>query len=357
MQNIDLGSGPVEIAGAVSIEQTPEGLQPWRLPIDQIKLFEPPLIERASAAAGVRLRLRSDTRSLRLDLQQVPLDPPDAGRFDLYVDGNLHQSLPLELDARTLRFDNIAPGSPGSPETPAGPGTRATRELEIYLPQFTAVRLQALAIDDDASAQPWPDRRPRWITYGSSITHCRAAASPGMTWPAIVARRSDLNLTCLGYGGQCHLDPPVARMIRDLPADYISLCLGINVMGAASLSQRTFRAAAIGLVQTIRDGHPQTPIAIISPLYNPPRETQPNTGGLHLQAMRDILLEVTQTLRDHGDNHLHYINGKDLFGPEFLHHLPDELHPDAQGYQVLADRFSDMVMPTLLESQRIPEHV
>ena len=33
------------------------------------------------------------------------------------------------------------------------------------------------------------------------------------------ARTHNLDLTCLGYGGQCHLDPIVASMIRDLPAD------------------------------------------------------------------------------------------------------------------------------------------
>ena len=94
--------------------------------------------------------------------------------------------------------------------------------IELWLPQFGSFQLRNLEIDDGATLQPFADARPQWVTYGSSITQCRTAASPTQTWPAIVARQHGLNLTCLGYGGQCHLDAMVARMIRDLPADYIA---------------------------------------------------------------------------------------------------------------------------------------
>ena len=43
--------------------------------------------------------------------------------------------------------------------------------------------------------------------------------------------------------------------------------------------------------------------------------------------------------KSHGDRHLHYFDGLQIFGPEAAHLLPDDLHPNAEGYQVLARNF------------------
>jgi hypothetical protein len=83
-----------------------------------------------------------------------------------------------------------------------------------------------------------------------------------------VVRRRGLHLTSLGFGGQCHLDAMMGRVIADLPADYITLKLGINTIGG-SHSARTYPAAIVGLVQIIRDKHPDTPMALVSPRASP----------------------------------------------------------------------------------------
>src|SRR5690606_14896048 len=71
------------------------------------------------------------------------------------------------------------------------------KRIELFLPLGMPVVVTGLAIDDDATRALLPDDRPRWITYGSSITQAKAAASPAQTWPAIVARHRKLSLTCL----------------------------------------------------------------------------------------------------------------------------------------------------------------
>ena len=67
-------------------------------------------------------------------------------------------------------------------------------------------------------------------------------------------------------------------MIRELPANYLSLKLGINVHNAASMNIRTFRPAVIGFVHIVREKHPDTPLVVISPIFSPPRETTPNAA-------------------------------------------------------------------------------
>ena len=331
-QSIPLQGGNLSIEGAISLEQTDAGLHPWRLPVAERDLFEKSPTNKASMPAGIRLTLISDTSSVRLDVVPPPVgsDPPWV--FDLLVDGQLHGRIPPALDADVIQFDDI----------PAG-----EHRLELYLPsQYVPVVLRGLLIDAGASASAWKDDRQRIVFYGSSITHCRHAAGPCETWPAIVANRSNLHLTSLGLGGDCHLDPMFARLIRDLPADAIGLKLGINMMGG-SVNDRTFRAFAIGLIKTIRDGHPNTPLAVVSPLCHPPNEETPNVVGMTLQIMRQRLAEAVDVLQGSGDKNIHYIDGLDLMGPDDIHLYIDGIHPSAEGYRFLADAYLREVMPKL----------
>lgn len=307
-------------SGAISLQRTAEWVMPWRIPYEERALFPPDALrERAAMPAGVRLAFRSDTTWLRGAV--VPF--PEASNLDLCCDGQVIGSASLD-NADHFAFDDL----------PAG-----EKLIELWLPQFGEFRLVRLEISPGASVTLADDTRPRWITYGSSITQCRTAASPTRTWPAIVARARDFHLTCLGYGGQCHLDPMIARMIRDLPADYLSICAGINIYGAASLGPRTFLPALIGFVQILREKHPVTPLAILSPIYSPPRETTPNAVGFTLQAMREAVAEAVDLLQSRGDRHVHYVDGLRIFGPELGHLLPDDLHPNAEGYQIMGENF------------------
>lgn len=332
LQNLPISSGPVSIDGAVSLQSTDEGIQPWRLVHDRIKLFEPTLRGRASAPAGVRISLVSDTDMLEVDVDSPTCEQqfiPETWTFDLTVDGTLHQRIEKPLGQGDLKFTDI----------PAGEHC-----LEVWLDLAAPVRLKAVRIADGASAKPFIDTRPKWTVYGSSITHSRSAHGPTETWPALIAARFGLNLTCLGYGGNCHMEPMVAKIIRDIPADYISMCLGINVQGNGSLNGRTFRAAVIGMIETARETHPDAPMAIVSPIYNPPREATPNAAEMTLQRMRGYIAEACNIYREAGDVNLHYVDGLDLFGFDYLHHMPDKLHPDADGNHALAECYGRVVM-------------
>ncbi len=305
--------------GAVSLQKTENWVMPWRTPHPEHILFPEPLLERSAMPAGVRISFRSNTTQVSGNI--VPQN--DTGILDLCCDGEQIDSIDLKQRER-FAFKGLSEGE---------------KLIELWLPQFGQFQLRSLEIDDDATLETFTDTRPRWITYGSSITQCRAAASPTQTWPAVVARTHGLNLTCLGYGGQCHLDAMVARMIRGLPADYISMCLGINIQGASSLGPRAFRPAIIGAVQIVREKHPDIPIVLMSPICCPPREENPNTVGFHLKGMREEVQAAAEALQAHGDTQIHYVDGLSVFGTDFVHLLPDDLHPDAEGYRVMGKNF------------------
>ncbi|HHW10009.1 MAG TPA: GDSL family lipase [Firmicutes bacterium] len=312
--------------GAVSLERTAGGIKPWRIPYEDVVLYPPDGISgKGQIANCVRLSFRSEATEVRV--RTVAPDPQML--MDVVIDNELFATAHPDADG-WFTFS----GLPGREKT-----------IDVYLSQSLPVIVAGLEISEGASWAPAPVTSPRWITYGSSITQCSAAASPSQTWPAIVARKTGWHLTCLGFGGSCHIEPMVARLIRDLPADFISMCLGINVYGGSSLSARTFRPAVIGMVKIVREKHPDIPIALMSPIYSPPREKQPNAVGLTLEMMRQEIVAAVEALRSRGDNNLIYVNGLDIFGPDDVDHLPDNLHPDAEGYKTMAERFLQKVVP------------
>lgn len=308
--------------GAVSLEHLEHGIKPWRIPYQDYDLYTPEGIEgKAEICAGVRLRLYTDAIAIQVSF--APLH--EAIALDCLVGGVTAQTLHLPVGVTDALFDKGI--------------SRGYKELEIWLPQNTGMTVTGLWIDEDASAKPLPDNRPRWITYGSSITQCVAASSPTRTWPAIAAAKCGFNLTNLGFSGNCHMEPMIGRLIRDLPADFISLCVGVNIYGAGTLSPRMFQPLLIGLLETIRDKHPNTPLLVISPIYGTHRETELNGLGFTLPMMREAIHKTIRMLQARGDRHLYYQDGLSWFGPEDGDLLTDGLHPGAEGYELLGQRF------------------
>jgi hypothetical protein len=319
MQNVDLREGLLQ--GAVSIECLEDGVKPWRIPYDHYELFAPNGLKgRAETPAGVRVCLTSDTDRIALQVDACK----EKRLFDCVIDDKQVITAALGAGEETVRFEDL-----GS----------CRKRIDLYLPQTAPVVLRRLLISAGARWHVETSGRRRWIAYGSSITQCVDAYSPATTWPAIVARSKGLDLTCLGYRGNCHMEPMVARMIRDLPAELISLCLGINIYGNRSFSLRTFRAMVIGFIMIVRERHPLTPIVVISPICSPPRESKENAVGLTLEIMREEIREAYLALCRHGDSALYLIDGLELIGHADVRYLSDELHPNPEGYVLMADRF------------------
>lgn len=320
------------IHGAVSLQREGEWLTPWRLPVDQLRLFPPDdtIGARAQDPAGVRVRFVTDATQIQLIMK--PGAQPRL--FDLVSDNQLLATARVPAGETKAEFRLDKPS--------AAP-------LEIWLTQCAPVSLSAISCADGSFLWPASDNRLRWVAYGSSITQCTRAFSPCRTWPAVAARQHDLHLTCLGYGGQCHLEPMVGLMIRDLPADLITLKVGINVMGHSSLSARTLAPAVIGLVRIIRERHPVTPMAVISPIVSPPREEKPNAVGLNLQLMRTHIKDAVERLVAAGDRYLLYCDGSVAFPAEVAaQYLPDDLHPDGEGNEYLGRRLTELALQPLL---------
>lgn len=359
------------VRGAAETERTPRGLRPHRLPAwVGRQLGDPQLAAMEAQPSGVRLAFTTAATAVevvvhptRLAYRQV--ERP-RGAVDLVVDGVLLGSEPL-TGGDAVETD-LATGTsallPGAPQTVVFAGLPAGEKVvEVWLPHNESVEVVALRAD--APVRPAPDDRPAWVHHGSSISQGSNAATPAGTWPAVAARLGGADLRNLGLGGSALVDPATARVIRDAPADLISVALGINVVNLDGMRRRTFEAAVHGFLDTIRDGHPDTPLVLVTPIFCGIHEDTPGpgafdvaalaagqvrfvaTGGddlangrLTLRVVRDALATVAGRRAD--DPHLHLLDGLALYGAADAeeHPLPDALHPDAATHRLIGERFA-----------------
>ncbi|MFW6597704.1 GDSL-type esterase/lipase family protein [Propionibacteriaceae bacterium Y2011] len=315
--------------GVVELEDLgADGVRPWRLPVSDPRYDIG--ITHAGTPSGVRLAFTTGAGRLELALELTE-EVPDP--VDVVIDGvHAHR-----LDVR-------------SPMSVALPGRPAT--VEVWLPMYGASAVRRLALDEPVA--PIAAKPVRWITHGSSITMCHQADGPWTTWPARVARSLDVELLNLGFGGQCLIDIPVARLIRDLPADLISVCLGINVHGNLSHNRRSFLPAVLGFLETIRDGHPDTPLVVISPIAaKEARESGENKLGVTLTQLRDDVHDATDRIRRAtGDDQLHLVDGRTVLGPDDLGLLVDDVHPGEDGNALIAERLAPVLAAQLRTVER-----
>jgi lysophospholipase L1-like esterase len=361
---------PVRLAGALSSHPAEHGQAPSRLgPVAEAQAMDPQLLWMGRSPSGVRLELETDADVIELDAHVTRLrfldTYPFPAAFDLVIDGDDVRSV-VTTETATWHLTDLATGQMTHIAHPPTTirfedlGT-ATKRVELWLPHSAAVELIDLRLSANATVTPLPPRT-RWVHYGSSISHCMEALSPTTTWPAIVARRRNLDLVNLGLGGQAQLDQFAARNIRESAPDLVSMKVGINVLNADSLRERTFVPALHGFLDTIRDVLPTTPILVVTPIVCPIAEDHPGptygdetgthvverperlrTGALTLTRIRELITEVVARRIAMGDENLSLLGGLELFGVEDLDELPDGLHPSPAGYRRIAERFDARV--------------
>ena len=366
------------VRGAVEIERTETGVRPHRLPEFARRQADAQFELVEAQPAGVRIVFRSAAtrvtlvaRAERFGYVGVPLRAP--GVFDVLVDGELVASASLSSAVQILR--DLTTGeitrSEAEPEEltfELGVSGGVERLVEIWLPYSESVEL--ISIDADEPLAPAHRPAPTWVHYGSSISQGSNAASAATIWTAVAARLGGVELTNLGFGGSALLDPFVARTIRDLPADLISVKVGINIVNADLMRRRAFAPALHGFLDVIRDGHPDTPLLLVTPLWSPIFEHTPGPGAFDPDALSrgetrfvaagdpaevrsgkldlaTIRADIVRVVHDRSasDPNLFQLDGMALYGASDAqsHPLPDDLHPDAATHRLLGERFAEEV--------------
>jgi len=360
------------VHGVAELEPTRRGMRPHRLPVWVREQFpDPQLLSVESQPSGVRLVF--DSTAERIEVVAHPTRSQyrgvfrPRGRIDVFIDGEGVVSdeltggdvLEVDLQTGTTALHDGPPHTTSLVDLPTG-----AKRFEVWLPHNESLEL--VQVRSDAALLPVVSAGPVWMHHGSSISHGSNATAPSQIWPAVAARAGGVELLNLGFGGSAMVDPFLARVMRDTPADVISVKLGINVVNVDAMRLRAFVPAVHGFLDTIRDGHPETPLVLISPIFCGIHENTAGPGAFDPAAFADgqvrfvatgapgdasqgrltltVIRNALETLleRRSADPNLYYLDGTELFGETDAAALPlpDGLHPGPEAHQLIGERFA-----------------
>jgi len=359
------------LRGVARMDKTERGLSLSRLPewTYAQHAHEPGVAKMAERLAGAHIDIETDATNIKVTYRSLRDSNPSTNWISgpstiaVTTEGFEQSISHSNGDLRVWNFDVIEQeieGEDSVAEFELPPSDKA-RIVQVWLPQNCPIEL--ISIEANADWQP-PSFgfQPLWVHYGSSISHCEDADGPLGVWQVAAARELGLDVYNLGLGGCANLEQFAARTIRDMPAQLISLKLGINVVNNASYTARTFGPAVHGFIDTIRDAHKTTPILVISPVCCPAHEDNPGPsqttadgmvkgqphsrhswiGELTLRGIREILSELV-AVRAATDPNIYYMDGLQLFNETEALTMPDGIHPDAAGYLKIASNFVERV--------------
>lgn len=289
----------------------------------------------ASLPVGVRLELVGSARAVRVTYRATTDDMgyrgPGAGttfaawRRDRLVD---EQAAVVGEATVELAIGDDAVGSED--------------RVVVYLPEGMKPTVLALdAVDGDIAPAP---RQPRWLCYGDSLAEGWIASGPAAAWPAIAGRRFGLDHVNLGYAGSARGEIVSAEHIAKLPTPaVISVSHGTNCWTRTPHSVEQMTANTRAFLDVLRQGHPDTPIVVCSPVLRPDAETTPNRLGATLVDIRRAIEAVAT------EAGVTVVSGDGILTAG---QLPDGIHPGDDGHRVMADAFGGAVARAVADTAR-----
>jgi lysophospholipase L1-like esterase len=211
--------------------------------------------------------------------------------------------------------------------------------IAVYLPEGMKPEIVSLRATDGELV---PARaQPRWICYGDSIAEGWTASEPAGAWPAIAARVHGLDVVNLGYAGAARGEIVSAEMIAALPRPaVISISHGTNCWNRIPHSATMMMAGVDAFLRILRDGHPEVPIVVCSPILRPDAESTKNKLGATLGDLREAIEDVVHSRIERGDERLTLVSGDGVLRGE---HLADGIHPSDAGHEILARVFGSRI--------------
>lgn len=316
----------LELRGLPWFEENAPDL--WRLPRKARAQIPDGAWNRAIAPDGGRIRFVCATSRLAIRIQVVKAGNKPTF-FDAYVD---------DAYAGSAR----ATGTAAEELTLFEGRNREAKTITIYLPNNTEVRVLAVGVDDGAALRAAPAFAVKApiVCYGSSVLQGTGAHHPAKTYPAVLARRLNLDFVNLGFGGAGKAEPAVVALVSQLEASCFLFDLG------KSYGNQT-REPFVRMLAAIRAAHPTTPIVCVTPIYSTKEIAEKEYREKSVN-LRDMMREAAMERQRAGDPYTFVVEGLDLFGPADKALFRDPQHPNDEGNELMAGRLVSLVAKLVL---------
>lgn len=261
----------------------------------------PAFRDRAQSTTDIRLDFHTDSRMIRLDVDQS--EPGTACKVELYVDG-----LPALFEAYEGRKVIVH-------ELPEG-----MKRVTIVLPCHQVGRLYNLSVDEWARVEPHRFEK-KILFLGDSITQGWKADHDSMSYSNLVARWFDAESLNWAVGGSC-FDPAFVEK-TDFDPDVVIVGYGTNDYSARK-DMALFTDYCRGHLDKVKEHYGSKKVFVISPIWRADHQLCKGTGALN-----DCRAVVAREAEARGFTH---IDGFKLVPHDREYMADGYLHPNDLGF-------------------------
>lgn len=209
------------------------------------------------------------------------------------------------------------------------------KECLMYLPLFSEPETIMIGIDEGAIIEPIENPFSYKVAvFGSSFTHGASAGRAGLTYPAIIQRRTGLDIVNFGMSGNSKLQPTIAHALADSDADAF-LFDAFSNPSAEQIEERL-----LPFIEIIREKHPETPLIFMNTIYRESRNFDLNSRAKEEAKQAAAEKMMKQAMAKYPN--IYFINIPDKTGNDHLTSI-DGTHPGELGFL----RWADAVQPEL----------
>ncbi len=222
-----------------------------------------------------------------------------------------------------------------------GMGGKKMREYMLFLPLYDGIYDLRIGVNKGATIKESQNcviqREKPVVMYGTSIMQGGCASRPGMAHTNILQRMLNREVVNLGFSGNGHLDPEIAKLMAQADAGvYVIDVLPNNTIKSLGLKLEPF-------YRILRDAHPDTPILLVeSPMY--PRTKIDASYRGSISSLNNALHEFYMLQKASGDKNIHYFESKNILDPNCEGSI-DGIHFTDIGFQ----HFAGQLYPVLKE--------
>lgn len=322
------------VTGAVRMEEQDGALHLYRFTKEQeelYRLYDAGFYKKTFSTAGIRLRFRTDSKTLGLKVQLKPGSSRKYYSVDVFTDGKAvgyldnfsGVDLPQDYTKVELPWDQCAK------EFALGDGVKT---VCVYLPWSAGAAIEALTLDDGAFVEAYKPSK-KMLVYGDSITQGYDALRPSNRYVAKLADLLGAEELNKGIGGE-RFFPPLGALKDDYQPDYITVAYGTNDWSRKDAE--TYLADCKGFYTNLSRNYPTVPIFAITPIWRKVTNEVKMAGNF--EDLERLIRVATEDLPN-----VTVISGTDLV-PHDINYFADlRLHPNDEGFAHYAENLYNAI--------------
>lgn len=218
--------------------------------------------------------------------------------------------------------------------------TSEKKECLMYLPIWDRIESLEIGVAEGSSITPLENPfRHKIVVHGSSITHGASSSRSGMTYPALLERRTGLYMINLGYSGMSTLQPEFAEYLSKVEDADAFLFDTFSNPSAEVIEERFDK-----FVDIIRAKHPTTPLIFTQTIRRDTRNYNSKTEDF--EARKQAMAEKKVRERMKRDKHIYFLDSEGWVGYDHLG-TADGTHPTDLGFMRMVEGMEPELMKIL----------